>query len=330
MATIKDVASETGLSLSTISKYLNGLNVKEKNRIKIKQAIEKLNFTPNAMASGLRNSKSRLIGMMIPDVSNQFFAELLSGMSEALSRRGYGILFCDCKTNSETECIEFFIKKMVDGVVTIPNHPNLLYKELLKDSGTPCLMLDQKQDEFECDAVFSDNVKASYSAVEQFIKYGHRKIALICGSEFFSAEERLEGYKRALNDHGIGIRDDYIMKGSYNEENGFDSFMKLWRLSDRPTAILSANYFISLGLIKAIFELDLKIGVDISVITFDNMQVTSILNPPLSCVEQPIETICEIAADTITRRANGDYSDFPLIKQPRTRLIITNSVKKID
>ena len=205
-ATLKDVASATGLSTATISKYINGIPVKEQNKITIDKVIAELDFHINDIARGLKTNRTRTIGVLIPELENIFSTAIVSSIEDVLMLHGYSTILCDYKSNPklEAEKAVFLINKMVDGIITMPYYADGGYIKKLINKEIPIVLIDRMIDGVECDSVLVDNLNASYSAVEQLIKKGHKRIGIICGPKnIYTTKERLKGYIRVQEDYAI-------------------------------------------------------------------------------------------------------------------------------
>ncbi len=197
---MKDIARRTGLGLATISSYFNGGNVREKNRIKIEEAIEELHYEVNEVARGLKTNATKTIGVVIPELNNTFCAEIITGMEDVLRSHGYATIVCDCRTDKklEREAIEFLIRRRVDGVINMPVDEEGNHLKKFQRTGKPIVLIDRKIQGISCDSVLVDNKKAAEDAVRQFIERGHRNIGIIGGPKgIFTAQERMAGYYRA-------------------------------------------------------------------------------------------------------------------------------------
>ena len=331
--TMKDVAKKTGLSIATISKYINGGNVLEENRELIEDAIKELGFEVNEMARGLKTNKTMTIGLLIPSLENIFFTSIVSHIESVLIKNGYSTIICDYKEdkNLEKQKLEFLIKKMVDGIITMPMGNDSEAINSVINRKIPVVLIDRALKGVECDTVLVDNLNASYNAVEQLIMMGHKRIGIICGPEdIYTAQERLKGYERVYEDYAMSIDPQLIKKGDYKVESGYEFLIELTKMQEPPTAVFVTNYEMTLGAIMAINEYDVKIPDDISFIGFDNLQLAKIVKPPLSIVVQPVAQIGEIAANTILKRLKGDNSNYPAMVRLKTELALNGSVKRVD
>lgn len=309
--TIKDVSRLSGLSISTISKYLNGGTVRKNNIAKIEKAIRELDYKVNQSARSLKTRKTMLVGIIVDSITNQFFSSIVSLTCEKLQERNYSSIICE--TNEDDEKVsyrfDFFMSKNVDGIIIISNclSPDLLRS--FTDRFKNIVVVDLVADNENCDFVVTDNVMGAFHATEQFIEKGHTRIAIIAGAEkHFSARERLTGYKQALLEHNIPINDSLIFKDAYDIKGGYRALKKLLEFKsadERPTAILVSSYLMMVGAIIAINENGVKVPDDFSIICFDNNELNMVFMPKLTCINQPIEEISETAVNFLIDRFAG-------------------------
>jgi LacI family transcriptional regulator len=332
-ATIKDVARETGLSLATISKYINGGNVLDKNKQSIEEAIRKLDFKVNEMARALKTNRSMTVGVLIPSFENIFFTSIVSNIENGLLQEGYSTIVCDYKEDPrlEAEKLNFLLDKMVDGVIMMPLTDNdELINEIISKE-IPVLLIDRMINNVNCDVVLVDNLNASYNAVEQLIIRGHKRIGIVVGPEdVYTAQERLKGYIRVHEDYGREVDPGLIKYGDYQMQSGYELFQELLQVDPPPTAVYVTNYEMTLGAVIAINETNLKIPEDLSVIGFDNLALARIVKPSLSIVVQPMQQIGEVAAQMLLKRLKKDLSGFPAVVRLKTELLIRDSVRSIE
>jgi LacI family transcriptional regulator len=330
--TIKDVAKHTGLSISTISKYLNGGNVLEPNKELIEKAIQELDFKVNEMARGLKTSRSMTVGVLIPSLENIFFTSIVSHIESILLQEGYSTILCGYKESPELEekKLQFLLDKMVDGIVMMPLFDNDDLVKMVIAKGIPIVLIDRLINNVSCDVVLVDNLNASYNAVEQLIVNGHRRIGIIVGPKnIYTAQERLKGYIRVHEDYRLEIDSCLIKYGDYKIQSGYDLLQELMRIDPPPTAIYVTNYEMTVGSIIAINENNIKIPEDLSLIGFDNLDLARIVRPPLSIVVQPVKQIGETAARVLLKRLKSDLSGFPLVARLKTELLLRDSIKKL-
>lgn len=324
------MAKAAGVSIATISKYINGGNVLDNNRIQIDKAIKELDFKVNGIARGLKTNKTMTIGVLIPDLENVFCMSIVSNVENVLMQHGYSTIICDYKQNAklEQEKFDFLVNKMVDGIITMPIGSYTEGVKGLLGQNIPVVLIDRPIKEVSCDTVLVDNLNASYDAVEQLIIKGHKRIGIICGPEdIFTAQERLKGYIRVHEDYSMDVDRSLIKTGNYMMESGYDLINELFDMPERPTAVFVTNYEMTLGAIMAINERNIKIPDELSFIGFDNLQMAKIVKPSLSIVVQPMKQIGETAANVILKRLKGDMSNFPSMFRLKTELLIKDSVK---
>ena len=303
-ATIKDIRAETGLGLATISKFLNGGNVRSENRQKIEEAIKKLDYHPNETARSLVTKRTRTIGFVVNNIASNFSGVLLQHASAYLHDRGYGMMICDSNLDEkqEAESIRFCVEKQVDGILLIPVSKDPSPLSSAEKGGIPVVLLDRELESDAFDCVIIDNISAAERATDYLISCGHRKIAVIYSGEY-TGSERFKGYTESMRKAGIDIPDQYMFAGrTHSTELGYNSMKELLKLEDRPTAVLSTNYEVSLGVIMALNEAGVKCPQDISLIGFDELILPMVMNPRLTLVAQPMEDIASEGARILLQR----------------------------
>jgi LacI family transcriptional regulator len=331
-ATIKDVAKYTGLSIATISKYINGGNVLEQNKRILDEAIAALNYQVNEMARGLKTNRSKTIGILIPNLEKIFCTSIVSNIENILLQHGYSTIICDYKedVNLEKEKLKFLVSKMVDGLIIIPlGEEGSIIQETI-DKGVKVVLIDRALKDVECDVVLVDNMNSSYDAVEEFITKGHKRIGIISGpKDVYTAAERLKGYYRVHDDYSIKVDEELIKYGDFNIDSGYELLKQLIKLKEPPTAVFITNYEMTLGAIMAINENNIVIPEQLSIIGYDNLQMAKIIKPPLSIVVQPMKAIGETAAELLLKRLNDDMINFPARYRLKTEMLIKESVKSL-
>lgn len=332
MPTIRDVARLSKTSVGTVSRYLNGYKIKDANVKKIEDAIKELNFSRNTIARGLKTNITFTVGILIPELSNIFTNNIIDGMEKIFDEEGYNIIVCDSRNSlvKEKEKLNLLKDKMVDGILLMPVSNEKDHVEEIIDSGIPIVLIDRLIGDIKIDGVVVDNINGSYSAIESLINNGHKNIGIIAGpDDIYTAYERLVGSKRALTDYNINIKPENIAITNYKIDGGYLGFKNLIELDNPPTAFFTSNYFTTLGALKAIVEKGLKIGEDISLVGYDQLEFFEIFSPPISVVSQPRDEIGTTAAKLLLKRMKNDLSNFPTIIRLKTGLTLTNSVKKI-
>lgn len=331
-ATMKDIARRTGLGLATISSYFNGGNVREKNRIKIEEAIEELHYEVNEVARGLKTNATRTIGVVIPELNNTFCAEIITGMEDVLRSHGYATIVCDCRTDKklEREAVEFLIRRRVDGIINMPVDEEGNHLKRFQKMGKPIVLIDRKIQGIDCDSVLVDNRKAAEDAVRYFIGRGHRNIGIIGGpEEVFTAQERMAGYYKALESAGIPVRESLIWHGDYTIQGGVRGLEELVQNNPEMTAVFVTNYEMTMGAMIGVNELGIRIPEQLSMIGFDNLQFARACNPKLTIVAQPTDGIArEVAKVMLNHLENAGETPGELFSEKlETEIIAGKSVR---
>ena len=331
-ATMKDIARRTGLGLATISSYFNGGNVREKNRIKIEEAIEELHYEVNEVARGLKTNATRTIGVVIPELNNTFCAEIITGMEDVLRSHGYATIVCDCRTDKklEREAVEFLIRRRVDGIINMPVDEEGNHLKRFQKTGKPIVLIDRKLQGINCDSVLVDNKRAAEDAVRYFIERGHQNIGIIGGpEEVFTAQERMAGYYKALESAGIPVSESLIWHGDYTIQGGVRGLEELVQNNPEMTAVFVTNYEMTMGAMIGVNELGIRIPEQLSMIGFDNLQFARACNPKLTIVAQPTDGIAkEVAKVMLDRLENtGEASGELFSEKLETEIIAGKSVR---
>lgn len=331
-ATIKDIANRTGLGLATISSYLNGGNVREKNRQKIEAAIKELNFEVNEVARGLKTNRTHTIGVVIPELNNIFCTEIITGMEDILRKKGYATIVCDCRTDKklEREAVEFLYRKRVDGIINMPVDSTGAHLKQFEIAKKPIVIIDRKLPQIACDSVLVDNRDAAKKAVDILINNGHRHIGLITGpEEIYTAKERYNGYETALSEAGIQIDPGLVVHSDYTIRGAVSGVEKLLDAHPEVTALFAANYEMTMGTMIVLNERGISIPEQMSVVGFDNREFARALHPTLTIITQPTEAIAAQVAETILDRLEQGEQTAPKELYLKTEVMVGKSVKNI-
>ena len=318
MATIKDVARLAGVSVSTISKYLNGGNVLEENAEAIRKAIAELDYRVNPFARSLKTQKSRAIGVLLPEMTPPFFGSVVMSLDRTLREHGYHTLI-SCYSSSyglERENLQFLLGNGIDGLIYAPEDISAEeFYDLTANSSIPTVQIDRMVQGVHSDTVLVDNADAAYDAVSHLILRGHRRIAIITGPKsVYSAKERLVGYLRALSDHNIRYDDNLVISGQYEFATGYRALEPLLELPEPPTAVFVTNYDFTIGLVTAAREKGLSIPDQLDIYGFDCVEICTMMNPPLPVIQQPESEIGRIAAEYMIQRLEGYTGDPRVVK----------------
>lgn len=333
-ATMKDLSRETGLGLATISKYFNGGNVREKNRVLIEAAVKKLQYVPNEVARSLKTQHSRVIGVVIPELSNAFITSIISSMEDILRKHDYAVIVCDCRSDvkREKEAVEFLMHRRVDGLINMATDTSGAHLKAPLSAGIPVLLIDRLIDSLRgrVSAVVIDNVHAAGQAVQKLINLGHRQIGLVLGSpDLYTTNQRLTGYLDALKEAGITPSDEYIRYGDYTMDGGYQAVQDLLALKQRPTALFVTNFEMTLGAMLALQRSGVRIPEDLSVIGFDKLELFGEIFPDLTLIRQPQLSIGREAASLMLDLVGNSGSVSNRIVTLSTELTEGTSVRAL-
>lgn len=308
--TIKEVAELAGVSTTTVSYVINNTGfVSKETRAKVINAINKLGYRPNIVARSLRSRKTGTVGLIICDLRNPFFAEVLWGIETYLGKRGYNLIVADTDYDpkKEEESAEMFYSKQVEGVIIVPGGGKDEYVRFLKGRNIPVVLLDKRVQDLDVDVVLVNNVEGSRQLVEHLVSLGHERIGIIAGPlASTTGRERLEGYLQALRKHSIPEDGELIKIGDFRKQSGYLLTLELLSLALPPTVIFACNNLMGLGAMEALNERKIRIPEEVGLVIFDDLPWFRYINPPLTTVAQPSFKLGEVAAELlmsqITRR----------------------------
>lgn len=316
--TIKELAQELEMSTTTVSRVLTGqekkYRISEKTAQRVREVASQLDFAPNQIARNLRLQKTNTIGLIIPDISNPFFANLARAVEVELRKHDKMVLLCDTKdeTALEQESVSLLMGRKVDGLLVAPVGRES--KHLIENTDVPVVLIDRYFENQNIPYVTTDNFFGAYEATSFLIEKGHRNISCIQGITGTTPNSnRVMGYKKAMENHGLSetikiIGDDYSMK------NGYDSTKELMARPDAPTALFALNNQIAMGSMKALKEYGFEIPQDISLIAFDEQPYFELLSPPMTAIKQPMQEIGKVAVKTLFELLEGKKVDHQMLK----------------
>lgn len=318
--TIKDIAKQAGVSISTVSRVINGSKpVSSEIRQKVMKIIEDTGYMPNPIARSLVMKKSQLIGVVVPDISNTFINEILSGVEEIGRMYNYDTLLCSTYGNQEQELryLNLLKAKQVEGIVFMTWDLDDRLIKYISQLDIPIVLINRNTDKLEIPSVSIDNYSAAYEMTKFLIDNGHRDIALMRrqGTDAFTMKI-YEGYKKALEDNEIKVDENIIYEGEYNVEKGYELTKELIKRDKLPTAIFASNDVMAIGAINALTDNGYKVPQDISVVGFNDIQLSSIYRPKLTTIHQPIYDIGAVAIRMIIKKINNEELDSKIVKLP--------------
>jgi LacI family transcriptional regulator len=306
---INDIATKTGLSITTVSRVLNGkakqYRIGEKSQQKIILAAKELNYIPNHFAANLRTGKSNTIALLVPSLNNPFFADLASTINAEVRKFGYITMISDSDENLEIEEIELqqVMSRNIEGLIIAPCGNRWDHIKQLHDQGLPVICIDRYFEELDIPYVSTDNYDGAYNATRHLIENGHSMITCIQGVQQSTPNRlRVKGFRDAMEN--AGIRNYTIVGDDFSVQNGYLETILLLQQRKRPTAIFTFSNTIAMGCMKALKEMNINIPDDISLITFDDHPYLDYLATPLSCIAQPVSDISKIAIKLLFSRLN--------------------------
>jgi LacI family transcriptional regulator len=297
--TIKEVAKLAGVSTTTVSYVINKSRfVSEQTRAKVLKAIEELDYRPNIVARSLRERKTGTVGLIICDLRNPFFSEVLQGIETYLGKKKYSLIVTntDYDNDKERESIDMFYSKQVDGVIIVPGENTNKHVKFLTERNIPVVLLDKKLQNLNVDVVLVNNIEGSKQLTEHLMSLGHKRIGVIAGPlNSTTGKERLEGYLKALKAHSMREDNDLIKIGDFKKQSGYLLTLELISLAVPPTVIFACNNLLGLGVMQALKEKKIRIPEEIGLAIFDDLPWFNYVSPSLTGVAQPSFQLGETA-----------------------------------
>lgn len=326
--TIIDVARESGVSYSTVSRVLNGYEfVKPTTREKVLQAASKLGYVPNQQARSLAGGRSNLIGILVPGLNNGYISEIIHGIDQELEKSDYNLILYTTRRHHgrESNYVATIMNGAADGLVLVVPLISTSYLEALHEQHFPYVLIDQADNTGKSSFVNATNWQGAYDATQYLIKLGHRRIGFVTGlTGLNSTVDRFEGYRAALSDQGLLVQSELIAEGDFWERGGYMAAQKLLDLPQRPTAIFASNDLSAFGALEAVRQRGLRVPEDVSVIGFDNIPQSSAVYPKLTTVHQPLEQMGQVAVKMLLEHIANRERDPDRVTLA-TQLIVRDS-----
>lgn len=338
--TLSDIAATVGVAPMTVSRVINQNGyVSEETRERVLQAVKDLNYRRNGMARNLKRQRTETIGLVLGDISNPYSTELAHAIRETLLTAGFNLFICISEHSAKEDIIAFeaLVNHSVDGIIvaTRANTAGDAYLREIVDSNLPVVVVGRDFQHAEVDSVAADNLRGGFEATRHLIDLGHERIGFIgAGLSARTSLKRLQGYLKALEEHGIEIDERLItgrkeavaeVPGYSTEKMGYEGMKRLLSLPNRPTAIFARNDFTAIGAMSAIKEARLRIPQDVAIVGFDDIPLAIHTSPPLTTVRQPMRMQGQIAAEMLLKRIRNE-DDFARTERTLTcELIIRES-----
>jgi LacI family transcriptional regulator len=334
--TIQDIATKAGVSLATVSRVINNANyVKEDTRKKVEEAIKELNYVPSAFARSLSKSETSIIGLVIPEIRNPFFGEVIEGVTEVADASNLNVLLCNTDENLEKEirALRVLQEHRIRGLIITPvSGEDTFSREYImafRQMNIPITLVDRNIIYSDFDGVFFDDTKAIYDATTLLLKEGHRDIAMLAGNTKYTvARNRIEGYRKAFYVQGIEYSENNIYYGDFSKESAYEVTKRILTRENLPTAIMANSNMLILGGLKAIFERGMQIPEDIAFVGYDKIEVLDIIKSNISVVEKDVVEMGRNAMHMlIERMENPNLDTRRVIMSPH--LVMRGSEKMI-
>lgn len=330
MATMKDVARLAGTSTSTVSHVINNNRfVSQPVKDKILSAVAELNYSPSAIARSLKAKETRTIGMLLTSSNNPFYAEVVRGVEQSCYERGYSLILCNTEGNTERmgTSLQTLLQRRVDGLILMCNDRNPLSESLfLHYPHLPIVMMDWAPFNGVCDTIQDNSLMGGQLATEYLISCGYRHIACITGPQDNpQARSRLSGYQKAMAEAGLSSPDNYQIFSNFEFSGGLAAMQALLSLPHPPDAIFTCNDAMAVGVYLALNQAGLKVGQDVAVVGYDDIELAKFMSPPLTTIQQPTDMLGKLAIDRLLERLETQ------ITEPRTlalmpELVVRDSV----
>mgnify|MGYP003278144742 CR=1 FL=1 len=315
--TIKDVARQANVSTATVSHVFNNTRyVSEEVAERVRKAAAELGYIQNNLAKGLRSSESKKIGLLVPNISNYFSVDIISDINEVFRENGYQVIlgYSYEDITIEKEQMELFFQEQVDGVIMFPAPGNHSYLSGDKRR-VPIVLIDRKAEGLNADCVMANNEDAVFNTVCQLIEAGHREIGILKGKSGISnTEDRILGYKRALEKYGVLINSDLICMGESDSQLAYAETERLLKKGN-VTALMVCSSSMELGVMKCLMDYGIKVPDEVAVVGLGNGDWTQVTNPPMTVLEHPTDEMSHLAAELLLDRIrNGgtDYKEYQL------------------
>jgi LacI family transcriptional regulator len=306
VSTIKDVAALAGVSFTTVSHVLNDTRpVSADARRRVLAAVEEIGYLPSAVARSLRKSETKIVGVLVPNVNNPFFAELVVGVEECCRLAGYSVFLCnsDNDPKRQQQYMRTLLEKRIDGLLLSSAGDAAALARIFKLATVPSVTVDRLVPGARADRVSVNNADGAYKAVKHLLDLGHRHIACISGpAEFEVTGERVDGWRRAQMDMGVTPDESLLIESDFSSAGGYEAARSLLRARSAMTALFASNDMMALGALRAAAEMGLKVPQQLSIVGFDDVELSSFVYPALTTVGCSIKELGREAARVLIDR----------------------------
>jgi len=281
MPTIYDVAERAGVAPATVSRVINESGyVSEETQVRVRHAIDELGYTPNRLARGLRSKQTQTLGLVVTDITNPFWTTVARGVEDAASQAGFSVILCNTDESDakQDQYANLLLEKQVDGFLLVPATRDVTTVSLIQERAVPIVVLDRRMS-LPVDTVRGDSEGGAYTLTKHLLSFGHRRIALLGGSvDVSTAQERVVGYCRALEEAGIPVDESLILHRAFTQQAGYAMTQAVLKMEPRPTALFAVNNFIAIGAVRALRDAGLRVPEDVALVSFDDLPTTLLLD----------------------------------------------------
>jgi LacI family transcriptional regulator len=331
-ATIRDVAKAAGLSVTAVSRYLNrDIVLPETSSSRILRAVRELNYQPNRLARNLSRGESRMIGLVIPDIVNPFFAILAAAVESMAFKAGYGVLLCNTQNDRHRELtyLQLLTGRQLDGILFLTSHAEDPELVRVLQSSRNVVLIDEDVAGVSAPRIFCENRNGGYLAATYLVERGHTRIGFIGGPHnLLSTQERFAGFQTALGEHGIKLDPTLVRFGPYTSVFGREATLELLAQRRRPSAIFASSDYVAVGVLNAAHSRELEVPADLSLVGFDDIPIAELLRPALTTVRQSADELGRRGAEILFQILAGQALDVLEIRLP-VALIPRDSVRPL-
>ena len=310
MASIKDVALRAQVSTTTVSHVVNRTRfVSDKVRAEVEAAIRELGYVPSAVARSLKSNTTKTIGMLIPNCSNPYFAEIVRSVEDHCFGAGYTLILCNTDDDPHRQGVylQVLSEKRIDGMIIISTGEDEALRRSLQGLPIPTVLLDREIDEVHCDLVETAHLQGGVMATQHLIDLGHRRIACLSGpADLNPSAQRIEGWRTALAQSGLTAQaQDLLWHSDFTSQGGFTAMQSILASPQPPTAVFVCNDLMCIGALSAAHEAGVRVPQDMSLIGFDDIELARFASPALTTIAQPKHRIGVAAVDMLLERIQG-------------------------
>jgi LacI family transcriptional regulator len=325
MTTIKDVALRAGVSVSTVSHVVNGTRkISASTQERVDEAIRELAYVPSAVARSLKSNTTRTLGMLIPNSSNPYFAEIVRMVEDRCFGAGYTLILCNTDDEPKRQGIylQVLAERRIDGLIVVSTGGDESLPKMLARLRIPIVLLDREISNQACDLVETAHMQGGLLATRHLVSLGHRRIACIGGPAGLApSEQRIAGWRLGLAEAGLNVNTHLLWQGGFTSQGGYEAMHAMLRIQPAPTAVFVCNDLMAIGAMRAAHENDVRVPDALSIVGFDDIELSSFASPPLTTVAQPKQRMGALAVDMLLERIEGRRHDArKVVLQPELRV----------